>query len=211
MIERRILLAALATAAAAPAFAQTSTSQMSKDQPSGSTAMPRSGQQAELGEAERRHITNTMAAGGMSLLASRAALKKVRDDDIKEFAQFEVAEQETIADVLMGMMDPSKASGKINPPSEPEVRQQVSKEDQATLEKMEAMNGDAFEKAYVRAQIDGHEKLLRIQEDYLSSGKNPAHLGIAKLARGQIKEHLTLLSDLSEDTKSTSGQSKSSK
>jgi predicted outer membrane protein len=211
MIERRILLAALATAAAAPAFAQTSNSQMSKDQPSGSTAATRSGQQAELGEAEKRHIMNTMAAGGMSLLASRAALKKVRDDDVKEFAQFEVAEQETIADVLMAMMDPSKASGKINPPSDSEVRQQVSKDDQAMLEKMEGMNGEAFEKAYIRAQIDGHQKLLRIQEDYLASGKDPAHLGIAKLARGQIKEHLTLLADLSEDGKATTGQSKSSK
>ena len=53
----------------------------------------------------------TMAVGSMSLVASRVALSKVQDEDVKQFATFEVAEQETIADVLTSMMDPSKATG----------------------------------------------------------------------------------------------------
>jgi putative membrane protein len=48
-------------------------------------------------------------------------------------------------------------------------------------------------KRMLRAQIEGHQKLLRIQEEYLSSGKDIAHINLAKLARGQIKEHLQLL------------------
>ncbi|WP_247360704.1 MULTISPECIES: DUF4142 domain-containing protein [unclassified Bradyrhizobium] len=52
------------------------------------------------------------------------------------------------------------------------------------------MQGKEFEAAYVRAQTEGHQKLLRIQEDYLASGKDPAHINVAKLARGQIKEHV---------------------
>lgn len=65
----------------------------------------------------------------------------MRDHDIEEFAEFEVAEQETIADVLMSMMDPSKATGKSNSPSESEARQHVPQDDQATLQKMEQMQG----------------------------------------------------------------------
>ncbi|WP_354046155.1 DUF4142 domain-containing protein [Bradyrhizobium sp. LB12.1] len=162
-----------------------------------------------MGDAEQKHMTDTMAVGSMSLLASRVAVKKVRDDDIKEFAEFEVAEQETIADVLMSMMDPSKATGKSNPPSESEARKHVPQDQQATLQKMEQMEGKEFETAYVRAQTEGHQKLLRIQETYLASGKDPAHINVAKLARGQIKEHLQLLADLhdDDDKNATTGRS----
>jgi putative membrane protein len=200
MIERRVLLTGIATTIAAPAFAQTGGKETTNDASKGSS-MPQSTGAAtgKMGDAEQKHVTDTMAAGSLSLLASRVAAKKVRDDDIKEFAEFEVAEQETIADVLMSMMDPSKATGKSNPPSETEARQHIPQDEQATLQNMEQMEGKEFETAYVRAQTDGHQKLLRIQEDYLASGKDPAHINVAKLARAQIKEHLQLLADLRED------------
>ncbi|WP_260686575.1 hypothetical protein [Rhizobium leguminosarum] len=34
---------------------------------------------------------------------------------------------------------------------------------------------------------------MTIQEDYLNVGQNREHLGVAKLARGQIKEHIDYL------------------
>jgi putative membrane protein len=46
---------------------------------------------------------------------------------------------------------------------------------------------------YVSAQIDGHQELLKIQETYLKSGSMREEVSVAKLARGQIKEHLALL------------------
>ena len=78
---------------------------------------------------------------------------------------------------------------------------------------MEQMQGKEFEAAYVLAQTDGHQKLLRIQEDYLASGKDPAHINVPKLARGQIKEHLQLLADLREDDdkNATTGRSSRTK
>jgi putative membrane protein len=97
------------------------------------------------------------------------------------------------------MKDPSTAAGKLKPPSDSEARQHIPREEQGTLQKMEQMDGKGFETAYVRAHTDGHQKLLRIQEEYLASGRDPAHLIIAKLARGQIKEHLQLLADLRDD------------
>lgn len=186
-MERRLMLAALVAAAATPALAQTSARPNS---PAASGAM---------GGAEQKHVADTMAAGSMSLAASRIAVKKARDEDVKQFAMFEVAEQETIADVLMSVQDPSKASGKMKQPSDAEVRQHIPQDEQAALDKMQQMDGKEFDRAYVKAQVDGHQKLLRIQEDYLASGNNATHLAIAKLARGQIKEHLELLADLRDD------------
>src|SRR4051812_12329048 len=98
MLKRRVLLTAIAGIVATPAFAQ-----IARKEEAGNSGAATN----RIGSSEERHIMDTMSAGSMSLLASRAAVKKVRNDDVKEFAEFEVAEQETIADVLMSMKDPS--------------------------------------------------------------------------------------------------------
>ena len=56
--------------------------------------------------------------------------------------------------------------------------------------------GPGFEKAYVAAQIEGHKALLAIQDAYLKMADDPAEAAIAKLARGMIREHLTILGDI---------------
>jgi len=49
-------------------------------------------------------------------------------------------------------------------------------------------------------QIDGHQKLLAIQERYLQGNPgNRESANVAKLARGQIKEHLTMLQDMQKE------------
>jgi hypothetical protein len=48
----------------------------------------------------------------------------------------------------------------------------------------------------VTAQIQGHEKLKTIQEDYLKSGQSQPFVNTAKLVLAVINEHLALLNDL---------------
>jgi hypothetical protein len=59
-----------------------------------------------------------------------------------------------------------------------------------------AQPGGTFDREYFDAQTQGHERLLRIQDDYLRSGRNLDSINVAKLARGMIKEHLQLLADI---------------
>ena len=63
-----------------------------------------------------------------------------------------------------------------------------------------AQPGAAFDKDYVALQIQGHQELLKIQESYLQqSAGNREMTNVAKLARGQIKEHLALLQDIQKE------------
>ena len=64
----------------------------------------------------------------------------------------------------------------------------------AKLKGMQA--GAAFDRMYVMAQIEGHQMLLAIQDEYLKSGKDREHVAVTKLVRGMVMEHLVLLSDL---------------
>ncbi|GGE11581.1 hypothetical protein GCM10011390_33390 [Aureimonas endophytica] len=151
----------------------------------------------KMGEAETKHSMMTMKVGALSLATSRIAAKKETGPKVAEFAMFEVAEQETIADILKSMkMDESAAKGEVAKPTDAEVMEMLDAEGRQMVEKLDKLSGKEFSTMYVTAQTEGHQKLLAIQEDYLKVGKNREHLNVTKLARGQIKEHLKLLADL---------------
>jgi putative membrane protein len=137
---------------------------------------------AEMGEAEQRHATETLKVGSLALMSSDYAKGKLTAPRAKEFAQFEIDEQTTIAQII------KESAGLAPPPPDAEAK--------ATMAKLEAARGKALDTAYVQAQTDGHQKLLAIQERYLSEGRNPHMRHVAMLARGQIKEHLKLLADI---------------
>ncbi|MEZ2410645.1 DUF4142 domain-containing protein [Bosea sp. RCC_152_1] len=132
--------------------------------------------------AEAKHAADTLRAGALALETSRVAMKKASDAGVKRFAEFEAAEQETVGSVV-------KAASRLDPAA-------ASPDDQgkAVLEALSGVgSGKSFDAAYVKVQVDGHQKLLQIQEAYLANGKDALHRSIAALARGQIKEHLANL------------------
>jgi putative membrane protein len=142
-------------------------------------------------------MQQTMAVGSLSLAVSRLAEQKARFPKLREFAQFEAAEQETVADILKSSPIPGLVNGTVTHPSEAELEEHLDSAGRETLQKMRsAQAGAMFDRAYLDAQTDGHQQLLRIQEDYLRSGGNPDNINVAKLARGMIKEHLQVLADI---------------
>jgi predicted outer membrane protein len=150
-----------------------------------------SAQAAEaMGDAEKQHADHTKAIGTLSLAASRLAATKATDPMVKQFSGWEVAEQETIADILKTMESGGKAQGALKPPSEADVEATLDAEGKSSLDKLKSLKGAEFDKTYVSAQLDGHRKLLTIQEDYLKVGQDRENLSVAKLARGMIKEHI---------------------
>jgi putative membrane protein len=173
-MNRRALLTSAAFAAAFAAF----------------FSEPASSKTATPGNAEKKHADETKKVGSLSLAASRVAVETASDPMVKAFAKWEVAEQETIADILKSMETDGKAEGTLKPPTEREVEAMLDAEGKASLDKLKAASGKDFDKAYVSAQLDGHRKLLTIQEEYLTVGENREHLSVTKLARGQIKEHI---------------------
>lgn len=199
-MDRRLLLAALA-AAAGPALAQTTQPAPIPATPSPAPAGAGGGTSAAhgaMGDAEKQHVQRTMAVGALALLTSRIAVQKAEDEDVKQFATFEVREQEGIADVLKSLMDPAAASGTVKPPSEQEAMKNLDAKGQEMLKKLQsAKAGEAFDKEYVKGQLEGHRELLTIQQTYLKSGKNLMNITVAKLASGHIQDHIKMLEDLS--------------
>jgi putative membrane protein len=201
-MDRRALLGGLAAAlVVAPAFAQTSGS--SSTMPSGSSgSMPMNRAGGQMSQADMQHMQQTMQLGLVALESSRIAMNKVRNDDLKRFANFEVQEQTTLSEVLRSMMDPGataatgSASSQSGQSAMPAMQMDASARDM--MQKMQNQQAGAeFDKMYLEAQLQGHRDLLQVQERYLQSNpQNREHMNVAKMARGHIREHIAMLEEM---------------
>ena len=192
-MNRRLLVASIATLIASPVLAQTNAPAAN----AAGGATESNGAAANGSPASQKHIKDTMQVGSLSLLMSRDALPKLTYPKLKQFADFEIAEQETVADVLKALQSNAAPNGSVPSPAEAELMQNLDDAQRAMIAKMREMKaGLAFDREYIQQQLDGHRKLLEIQETYLRAPDNLDQTNAAKLARGMIKEHLTLLGDL---------------
>jgi putative membrane protein len=177
-MDRRAMLAAAAIAiAAGPVRAQSDNRTNTQTSPA-------------LGAAEKTHAEKTATIGTASLTMANLALEKAHGEKVKEFAKFERDEQTTVAAILK-TMDPGLTPA--NPP------QGVAE----AIDKLKnARGGETFDREFVSAQIQGHEMLRTIQEEYLKEGKDQGTINVTTLVLGMINEHLTLLSDLKRSRES---------
>jgi putative membrane protein len=189
-MQRRTLLAGFAAGAALAAKAALAQSAA----PANKAGMPASG----LSDAVKKHIKDTMTVGAESLMISRIAQAKLNVPMGKQFADFEVAEQDGIADVLKSRMMPgAKPMGTIKAPTDAEVEGNLDADGKTMVAKFRDMKGGPeFEKSYIQAEIEGHKKLLGIQDAYLQVADDEDETNIAKLAKGRIQEHLVILADI---------------
>lgn len=124
----------------------------------------------------------TLAVGSVALQTSQIALEKGSDAMVKEFAQLEVAEQTTVAEILTG------AGGAPAP---------LTPEQQAMIDDLNAMEpGPAFDRAYIEGQITGHQQLLEIQQTMSGVDDMSVEAITAKLAEQAITSHLVMLGHL---------------
>jgi putative membrane protein len=100
-------------------------------------------------------------------------------------------------DVLKSLQSPRQVKGAVVPLSNADLETRLVPLGLQIVNKMRAMEAGAdFSREFFLVQSDAHQQLLRIQEDYLKLGREPASINVAKLADGLIREHLQLLSDI---------------
>jgi putative membrane protein len=112
--------------------------------------------------------------GTASLQTSQLALTKASDPQVKMFAKFEAAEQETMGKILQDM-------GTAVPAPSPEGK--------ALLTKLQSLSGSAFDKAFMQGQVETHKKLHQTVSALNASGNDPHVKHVTSLALTTITEH----------------------
>ncbi|MVN22998.1 DUF4142 domain-containing protein [Mucilaginibacter arboris] len=132
---------------------------------------------------EKEFRMKVLGPAELSLATSQIAVSKAAQKNAKEFAGFELTEAIAVTGVLKDLGTPV-------PPMDAKAK--------ATLAKIKAAPaGSAFDKAYIGAQLENHEFLRDLAQDYLGKGKmagaaeaQTRHL--ATLALAVFKEHVAI-------------------
>jgi putative membrane protein len=166
-LDRRTALLGLAAASAAipliitPAQAQT--------------------QPAASGQDAADYVQKTLMIGTVAMKTSEIATQKGTDENVKKFANLEVAEQKTIASVLA-----ATPNGKQPPELPPDMQKQI--------DDLNAMQpGPEFDQAYVEGQISGHNDLLAVQKTLSGESEASVEAITARLAEQGVASHIAML------------------
>lgn len=132
---------------------------------------------------EKEFRQGVIGPAELSLVTSQIAVGKATNKYAKEFAGFELEEAKAVTSVLKDLGTPVPS---------------MNAKAQATLAKIKTTTGAAFDKAYIQAQLENHEFLRDLAQNYLknSMGKtSPAESQtrhLATLALAVFKEHVAL-------------------
>jgi predicted outer membrane protein len=137
------------------------------------------------------YTSRALMIGMVALETSKVAADKAEDAMVKEFAQLEIGEQTAIATVLS-----ATEAGKGLPA--------LSDADNAKIQELTDMQaGPDFDKAYVDAQIEGHNKLLEVQKMLSGESTPTVEVITAKLAEQAVTSHIVMLNHIKEQMSDT--------
>lgn len=101
-------------------------------------------------DAQIAHIAYT--AGSIDVAAGKQALAKSHNAAVRQFASEMVRDHAAVNDKALALVKELKVTPEDNPTSEA-----LGKDAQAEMKKLAALNGKAFDKAYVANEVAFHE------------------------------------------------------
>jgi putative membrane protein len=161
---------------------------------------------AEPQNIDKDFFQQSTAIGALSLLASRLALTQLTVPKLKRFADLEVAEQETVWSVVMSLTGSGSPADKTEIPTNEGLEGHLVPLGRSILMNIrQTQDGTNLARDYFLLEVNVHQQLLRLQEDYLGLAPAPRWLAVAKLMDNTTREHLALLNEIKTDTDSGKG------
>ena len=133
---------------------------------------------------EREFRMGVIGPAELSLATSKIATEKASQKNAKEFAGFELTEAIAVTSVLKDLGTP------VLP---------MDTKAKAVLEKIKnTPSGNEFDKIYIKAQLENHEFLRDLAQNYLNKSKDKTTVAesqgrhLATLALATFKEHVVI-------------------
>jgi putative membrane protein len=116
-------------------------------------------------------------------------LQKSNNDQVKQFAQRMIDDHTKLGDQMkpvaqqLGVSDPNG----------------VSKKDKATMAKLQALSGPAYDEAYIRDMVKDHKQDLSDFQTEVSSGQDQTVKDAANQGSKVIAQHLQMIQQIAKD------------
>jgi len=138
---------------------------------------------------DRIFVRKAMQGSMAEIQLGQLTLQKSNNDQVKQFAQKMIDDHTRMGD----QMKPVAQQAGVTVPTEP------SKKDKATMAKMQALSGSAYDQAYIKDMIKDHKQDLSEFQAEASSGQDPAVKDAANQGSQVISQHLQMAQQLAKD------------
>ncbi len=154
--------------------------------PNGINAVPA----GQTSPEDRIFLKDALQGGIAEVQLGQLALQKSSNADVKQFAQRMVDDHTKMGDQLK----PIAQQIGVKIPDGP------SKKDKATIAKLQALNGDDFDKAYMKDMVKDHKDDLTDFRSEADQGSNLAVKNAANQGAGIISQHLQMAEQINQKT-----------
>ena len=137
-------------------------------------------------------FTKTLvSANRFEIASSKLAETKGVAADVKDFAALMVKDHTKVGEDFKAALEKSQTTASIKPEGPP-----LLPTDQAMLDELKALDGDAFQPKYITLQTEAHKQAVAMFSTYARSGDDPALKEFAKKTLETLKMHEMHLKDV---------------
>jgi putative membrane protein len=138
---------------------------------------------------DRMFVKKAMQGGMAEIQLAQMTLQKTNSDQVKQFAQRMID-------------DHTKMNDQLKPVAQQlgvDVPGQVSKKDRATMAKLQALSGPAYDQAYIKDMVNDHKQDLSDFQMEASSGQDQTVKDAASQGSKVIAQHLQMAQQMAKD------------
>jgi putative membrane protein len=138
---------------------------------------------------DKMFVKRALQGGMAEVQLGQLTLQKSNNDQVKQFAQRMIDDHTRLGDQMkpvaqqLGVSDPNA----------------VSKKDRATMAKLQALSGPAYDEAYIRDMVKDHKQDLSDFQTEASSGQDQMVKDAASQGSKVIALHLQMIEQIAKD------------
>ncbi len=137
---------------------------------------------------DKAFVRKALEGGMVEVQLGQLALQKSNNADVKQFAQQMIDDHTKLGDAMKQVAQQMSVPAPASP----------SKKDKATIAKLQALNGDDFDKAYIKDMVQDHQQDAK---EFKSEAQNTANPGLKQLTTQgaqMIDDHLQMIEQIAQ-------------
>lgn len=137
---------------------------------------------------DKQFVRSALEGGMAEVQMGQLATQKSSNPDVKEFGQKMVDDHTKLGDQM------KQVAAQMNV----KLPDSLSSKDKSTIAKLSALDGDAFDKAYIKEMVKDHKKDEKEFKQEAIDASNPALKGVVSQGAQVIGQHLQMIEQIAQ-------------
>ena len=137
---------------------------------------------------DKAFVHQALQGGMAQVQLGQLALQKSSNPDVKLFAQKMVADHTKLGDAMKQVAQQMN----VKPPDS------LSGKDKSTIAKLNALNGDAFDRAYIKDMVKDHKQDEKDFKQEAENTSNPTLKNLVSQGGQMIDQHLQMIEQIAQ-------------